>query len=72
MAQELGIRQATACVLANRGLAARKDAVHFMQGGMDALEDPGQMKDMEKGISFLANAIQQKKKIVVYGDYAPV
>ncbi len=69
MAEELGIRQATACVLANRGLLARKDAVHFLHGGMEALEDPLQMKDMEKGITYLAQAIQDRKKIAVYGDY---
>lgn len=69
MAQELGIREATACVLANRGLAARKDAMHFLRGGMDALGDPRQMKDMEKGVSYLADAIRKGKKIAVYGDY---
>ena len=37
LAKELGVRQATASVLANRGLYARKDAVAFLYGGMDIL-----------------------------------
>lgn len=69
MAQELGICEATACVLANRGLQARKDAIHFLHGGLDALGDSLLMKDMEKGVAYLANAIRNRKKIAVYGDY---
>lgn len=69
MAQELGIRRATAAVLANRGLSARKDARDFLYGGAAALGDLQQMKDMEKGVALLAEAIAAGKKIAVYGDY---
>ena len=40
MAKELGIRQATATVLANRELYSRKDARDFLYGGEDAFGDP--------------------------------
>ncbi len=69
MAKELGVRQATAAVLANRELYSRKEAWDFLYGGMDALGDVRQMKDMETGISLIAEAIRQGKKICVYGDY---
>ena len=69
MAKELGIRQATATVLANRELYSRKDARDFLFGGEGAFGDPAEMKDMLKGVSLIAQAIQNGKKIAVYGDY---
>ncbi|MDO4530605.1 MAG: single-stranded-DNA-specific exonuclease RecJ [Bacillota bacterium] len=69
MAQELGIRQATATVLANRGMHSRKEAREFLFGGEDAFGDPATMKDLLKGVSLIAEAIRQGKKITVYGDY---
>ena len=69
MAKELGVRQATAAVLANRGLVSRKDAQDFLYGGEAAFGDPAEMKDLLKGVSLMAQAIQEGKKIAVYGDY---
>ena len=69
MAKELGIRQATATVLANRELYSRKDARDFLFGGEGAFGDPAEMKDMLQGVSLIAQAIQNEKKIAVYGDY---
>ncbi len=69
MAKELGIRQATACVLANRGISSRKNAWDFLYGGAETLGDSRQMKDMEKGVRLIAEAIEAGKKIAVYGDY---
>lgn len=69
MAKELGIRQATAAVLANRGLLSRKEAQDFLYGGEAAFGDPAEMKDLLKGVSLIAQAIQEGKMIAVYGDY---
>ncbi|MBQ3031112.1 MAG: DHH family phosphoesterase, partial [Anaerotignum sp.] len=69
MAKELGIRQATAAVLANRGLLSRKEAQDFLYGGEAAFGDPAEMKDLLKGVSLIAQAIQEGKRIAVYGDY---
>ena len=69
MAKELGIRQATATVLANRELYSRKDARDFLYGGEEAFGDPAEMKDMLKGVSLIKEAIREGKKIAVYGDY---
>lgn len=69
MAKELGIRQATAAVLANRGLYARREAWAFLYGGADIFGDPAEMKGLHAGVALIAAAIRQGKKIVVYGDY---
>ncbi|MBR5590426.1 MAG: single-stranded-DNA-specific exonuclease RecJ, partial [Anaerotignum sp.] len=69
MAKELGIRQATATVLANRELYSRKEARDFLYGGEEAFGDPAEMKDLMKGVSLITQAIRDQKKIAVYGDY---
>ena len=69
MAKELGIKEAVACVLANRGLAERQNAKKFLYGTIDDLRDSFLMKDMALGIELIGQAIRDKKKIAVYGDY---
>lgn len=69
MAQELGIRRATAAVLANRGLASKKTAWDFLYGGVDSFDAPEKMKGLLRGVKVLADAVRQGKQITVYGDY---
>lgn len=69
MAQELGVTAATASVLANRGIVDRKQTEIFLQGTKKDLHDSFDMKDMERGVAFIADAIGSGRPIVVYGDY---
>lgn len=69
MAEELGMKEAVACVLANRGLGERQYARNFMYGTLEDLREPFLMKDMALGIDLIAQAIKENKKIAVYGDY---
>ena len=58
MARDLGIRRATAAVLANRELSSRQAARSFLYGGTAALENPLEMKDFSQAVSLLAEAIR--------------
>ncbi|WP_312047222.1 single-stranded-DNA-specific exonuclease RecJ [Anaerotignum sp.] len=69
MSKELGIKEAVACVLANRGLAERQQSKKFIYGTIDELRDPFLMKDFSLGINLIAKSIRENKKIAVYGDY---
>ncbi len=71
MAKDLGIRHATACVLANRQIKTKKEAMRFLYGSaqLPSIEEVYRMKDMKHGVLLLLEAIRQKKNIVVYGDY---
>lgn len=69
MAEELGIKEPIACVLANRGLAERQQARKFIYGTSEDLRNPFLMKDMALGLELIAQAIRENKKIAVYGDY---
>lgn len=69
MARELGVKEAVACVLANRGLGQRQKAWDFIYGTMEDLRDPYLMKDMALAIDLIGQAIKTGRKIAVYGDY---
>ncbi len=72
MSEVLGIRQATACVVANRGITTKKQAIAFLQAEHAELYDvcaKQVMKDAEKAMMLLECALKQNKKIAIYGDY---
>ncbi len=72
MSEVLGIRQATACVVANRGITTKKQAIAFLQAERAKLYDvcaKQVMKDAEKAMMLLECALKQNKKIAIYGDY---
>lgn len=54
-------------ILVSRGLTDLNDLNDFFNG--DELEDPFCMKDMDKAVEAVNNALQNGEKICVYGDY---
>lgn len=69
MCEEMGIAAATACALSHRGIVDAEKAEKFLNPNLSDLYDGYLMKDMEKGLELVENAIKQGKKIAVYGDY---
>ena len=56
-------------LLANRGIKTGEEASLFLNGTLKDLHDGTLMKDMNKGVSIIKDAILNKKKIAIYGDY---
>ena len=56
-------------LLAQRGISTYEEARQFFRPSLDELHDPFLMKDMDLAVNRLATAIQQKEKILLYGDY---
>lgn len=56
-------------LLANRGIDTLTEAKRFLYGEVKDLYDPYLMRDMDKGISIIKDAIDNNKKIIIYGDY---
>ncbi|GAB6167742.1 single-stranded-DNA-specific exonuclease RecJ [Clostridium carnis] len=56
-------------LLANRGIDNKEVANKFLYGTVEDLYDGFLLKDMEKGIKIIKDAIDNKKKIIIYGDY---
>ncbi|MES2141205.1 MAG: single-stranded-DNA-specific exonuclease RecJ [Bacteroidota bacterium] len=66
---ELGIDKILANMLAKRGISNYEDAKKFFRPSLSDLHDPFLMKDMDKAIIRLEQAIKNNEKILVYGDY---
>ena len=69
LSQEFGISTAIAQTLVNRGVMDESTAKEFLFAGKEGLGNPYSMKDMERAVGRIAQAINDKEKITVYGDY---
>ena len=69
LAQALNIDQFIAQILVQRGVDTFEKAQQFFRPSLENLHDPFQMKDMNKAVSRLKDAICSGETIMVYGDY---
>ncbi|MCD3349504.1 single-stranded-DNA-specific exonuclease RecJ [Clostridium botulinum D/C] len=69
LAQRCNISNITAKVLANRNIQSEEETKKFLRASLEDLYSPFLMQDMQKGIDIILDAIDEGKKIVVYGDY---
>ena len=67
--QELNISSAAARMLVVRGIQTADEARAFVRPSLNKLHDPFLMKDMDKAVERLHQAITQGEKILIYGDY---
>lgn len=56
-------------VLINRGIDTKEKVNEFLNSSLKKLYNPYLMKDMDKAISIMVDAINNNEKIIVYGDY---
>jgi len=67
--KELGIHKILADLLVNRGVTTFEDARRFFRPDVSALHDPFLMRDMDKAIARIEQAIGNKEGVLIYGDY---
>ena len=67
--KELNISSAAARMLVVRGIQTAEEARAFVRPSLDKLHDPFLMKDMDKAVERLHQALTQGEKILIYGDY---
>ncbi|MFI2741563.1 single-stranded-DNA-specific exonuclease RecJ [Zhouia sp. PK063] len=67
--QDLGVHELIAHLLVQRGIETFDDAKRFFRPSLKDLHDPYLMKDMQKAVTRITNAIAQNERILVYGDY---
>ena len=65
----LGISPVFAQLLLNRGIKSPEQAQTFLFGGLEESHDPFLMKDMDKAVGRIIQAVEKKEKILIYGDY---
>jgi len=69
LSQCLGIGVSLANLLVQRGITTFEGAKTFFRPSLSDLHDPFLMKDMDKAVARIAEAITNHEKILVYGDY---
>jgi single-stranded-DNA-specific exonuclease len=69
LSSELNIDPVLGKLLAQRGIDNFNDARYFFRPDHHHLHDPFLMKDMEKAIERIEEAIKANEKILIYGDY---
>lgn len=69
LSESLNIDKVLAGLLAQRGVASFLDAKDFFRPSLDSLHNPYLIKDMDKAVQRIVEAIERKERIMVYGDY---
>jgi len=67
--QQLSIHPILCQLLVSRGIDSYEKAKHYFRPSLERLHDPFLMKDMEKAVSRVLQAIKKKERILIYGDY---
>lgn len=69
LAESLQVDPTIAGLLVQRGVETYEDARSFFRPTLDNLHDPFLMKDMDKAVSRIEQAISNEENILVFGDY---
>ena len=69
LATELGVDKPIAELLLQRGIEDFEAAKTFFRPSWSDLHDPFLMKDMDKAVARIENAIRTNEQILVFGDY---
>ena len=69
LSKELNVCKTTASLLVSRDIKSFEAAKTFFRPSLDHLHDPFLMKDMDKAVKRIFEAIKNDEKILIYGDY---
>jgi len=68
--QELDIPEKLARLIVNRNVHTVQDAMHYLDPKIkNLMPDPFALKDMDKAAERISNAIINKEKVTIFGDY---
>lgn len=69
LAARLGVSPIVAQLLLNRGVRTHDDARRFLDAPLAGLHAPATLPGVPEAVERLVRAIEQKKRICIYGDY---
>jgi single-stranded-DNA-specific exonuclease len=69
LTRALNIPQLLAVLLVNRGIVEAETARRFLDPRLEHLGDPFLIRDLEKALGRIFDAIDRQEKILIYGDY---
>ena len=67
--EKFNINELVANVLVNRGITDENDIKIFLEPTRADFYDPYLLPDMEKAVERIVKAINEKEKVMIYGDY---
>ncbi|MBE6565732.1 MAG: single-stranded-DNA-specific exonuclease RecJ [Ruminococcaceae bacterium] len=69
LADALGVLPTTAKLLFTRGLRTAEEATVFLKQAETSLHDPFMLKDIERAVARILEALEKGERIAIYGDY---
>ena len=69
LSKEINVSSPIATLLVQRNIDSYHKAEKFFRPKIEELHDPFLMKDMDKAVNRLSEAISNDEKILIYGDY---
>ena len=69
LSQDTGLSPLVASLLIQRGMSTSESVKDFLDPRREKLHDPFLMKDMDKAVERIMQAVERKERIMVYGDY---
>ena len=69
LAEAIGVDEIIATLLVERGVTTFEEARCFFRPSLDQLHDPFLMKDMDRAIARINEAVRRHERILIYGDY---
>lgn len=69
LCERFKIEQTIAKLLWQRGLRKEDDVIQFFKPSLKDLHDPFLMRDMKEAVNLLSETIDERKKILLFGDY---
>ena len=69
LSESLGVDQPIASLLVQRGITTFEEARSFFRPSLDELHHPFLMKDMDRAVERIEEAIAKGENILVFGDY---
>src|SRR5690554_344522 len=67
--KKLNVHPLIAMLLEQRGVQTFEEARDFFRPTLEQLHDPFLMKDMDKAVQRVAQALENQERILVFGDY---
>ncbi|GAA4390317.1 single-stranded-DNA-specific exonuclease RecJ [Hymenobacter koreensis] len=69
LAAALRVNESIIALLCQRGMCTFDEAKAYFRPAVDTLHDPLLMRDMDRAVQRLTEALFQEEKVLVYGDY---
>ena len=69
LVSDLSCHPVIAAILANRSIFSKQEARAFFSPSLSNIRHPYALKDMQKAVDRVLYAIQEKQRILIFGDY---